>query len=141
MPVSFEIDAKRGIVVVEYSGRAGLDETFEVFGQYAMHPKAASGQVHMMDLSRVTEVEQDFPKFMKFQAQAAEGFGKPVQPSLMVFYCPNPPARQMAEMVRKSWDGLDGLTLAIIEDEAEALAVAGCTEKSFAELKQTVAER
>ncbi|MEX3015606.1 hypothetical protein [Gymnodinialimonas hymeniacidonis] len=139
MPLSYEIDAKRRLVLVEYWGRAGIDESAEMFGKYAADPNFAPGQIHLFDLRRVTEVEQNFPKFMQFQAEAASAVAPEAMPSMLVYYSPTELARRMAEMVRKSWDGLDGPTLAIIEDEAEALAVAGCTEKSFDELKRTLA--
>lgn len=141
MPLRYDIDAERRLVLVEYWGRAGIDESVEAFSRYAVDPNFSPGQIHLFDLHRVTEVEQDFPKFMQLQAQAVGTVGIEAMPSMLIYFTPNETARRMAEMARKSWEGLDGPTLAILEDEAEALAVAGCPQTSFDALRGTMSRR
>ncbi|WP_224814598.1 hypothetical protein [Hasllibacter sp. MH4015] len=140
MSLNYQIFPDRGLVVITYIGRAEIEETGRVFAQFAQHPDAAPGQKHLIDLSQVTEVEQDFPRLMALQARKAGELGLPIMPSMLVYFCPTPIARRMAEMVYKSWDGVGGPALAMIEDEAEALALVGCAETRIAELKRRVAE-
>ncbi len=141
MPLRYDIDAERRLVLVEYWGRAGIDETVEAFGRYVADPNFAPGQIHLFDLQRVTAVEQDFPKFMQLQARAVGAVGVEAMPSMLIYYTPNETARRMAEMARKSWDGLDGPILTILENEAEALAIAGCSQTSFDALRETMTRR
>ncbi len=140
MPITYDIYPNRGLVVVAYSGRAEIDETARVFAEFAQHPDAAPGQKHLLDLSRVTEVENDMPRLMALQAQKAGEMALPIFPAMLVYYCPTPVSRRMAEMVYKSWDGVGGPTVAMIEDEAEALALVGCTETRIADLRRHVSE-
>jgi hypothetical protein len=138
MPLRYDIDSKRRLVLIEYWDHAAIDETIEALGRYAADPRFAPGQIHLFDLTRVTGVETNFPKFMEMQAKAVGHVGVGAMPSMLIYYAPNDVARQMAEMARKSWVGLDGPTFAIIEDEAEALAIAGCSEASFDDLRRTL---
>ena len=138
MPLTYEILPARGIVLITYWGIAGLEESGEVFGRYTHDPDAAPGQKYLFDLSRVTGVEDDFPRFMEHQARAAPELGARVKPSMMVYYCPTPEGRRMAEMMRRTWDGLNGPPIAAIEDEAEALALVGCSEGRIEDLKRRV---
>lgn len=140
MALTFEIYPNRGLVVITYSGRAEISETARVFAEYAQHPDAAPGQKHLLDLSRVTDVEQDFPRLMALQAKKAGELGLPVMPAMLVYWAPTSTAQRMADMVYKSWDGVNGPALAVIEDEAEALALVGCPETRIADLKRRVAE-
>ncbi|MBY4891715.1 hypothetical protein KUL25_02925 [Rhodobacteraceae bacterium N5(2021)] len=140
MPLTYEIFPSRGVVLITYSGRADIDETARVFADFAQHPEAKPGQKHLLDLSRVTDVERDFPRLMALQARKAGELGLPIMPSMLVYYCPTRISRHMADMVYKSWDGLNGPALAIIEEEAEALALVGCPEASIADLKRRVSE-
>lgn len=140
MPISVDIYPERGLVVVAYSGRAEIDETARAFAEFAQHPDAARGQKHLLDLSRVTEVENDMPRLMALQAHKAGDAAQRVFPSMLVYYCPTPVSRRMADMVRKSWDGVNGPALAVIDDEAEALALVGCAETRFADLRRQVSE-
>ncbi len=140
MPLSFEIFPKRGLAVITYSGVAGIAETGEVFAQYAAHPDAAPGQKHLLDLSRVTDVEQDFLRLMAFQARAAGAVGQPVMPAMLVYYAPTPISQKMANMAYRSWNGVGDIALAVVADEAEALGLVGCSEARIADLKRRVAE-
>ena len=139
MPIAFEIFPRRGLVVVEYSGTALIDETARVFAVYARHPDAVAGQKHLVDLSRVTDVENDMPRLMALQARHAGEPARSVLPALLVFLAPTPLARRMADMVSRSWTGLGGPVIAILETEAEALAVVGCAETRLADLRRQVA--
>jgi hypothetical protein len=138
MALSYQIFPDIGLVVIEYVGRADIAETGRVFAEFAQHPDAAPGQKHLLDLSRVTEIENDLPRLMALQARKAGELGLPVMPSMLVYFAPTPSARRMAEMVVRSWEGVGGPAVAVVEDEAEALAIVGCRETSIADLRQRV---
>lgn len=136
MPVSFKILPERGLVYVRYTGFAGLDESFEVVGQYARHPDFRPGQKQLVDLSGVTGVEQDYLKFFALQARKADIFLGGAAQTLLVYYAPTPISMNLAEAVIRSWEPSGAVIPLIQEDEAEALQLLGQPERSFAELLQ-----
>lgn len=90
------------------------------------------------DLSAVTGVERNFPELLKMQAKIVEEMG-PAGPELLVmFYAPTRAGQELAQMARKSWEGLDSVIVLIQETEADALAVLGLPETSIADLMASV---
>ena len=138
MPVTFQIFPRRGLVLITYTGRAMLDETAEAFAAFAKHPDAAQGQKHLIDLTGVTEVENDFPRLMALQARKAGELGLPILPSMLVYLAPTPVSQRMANMIAKSGEGIPGPAVAVIADEAEALSLVGCREREIEGLRRRV---
>jgi hypothetical protein len=134
MPVSFKILSERGLVFVRYTGFADLDESFEVFGQYAAHPDFHPGQKQLLDLSGVTGVERDYVKLFAMQAHKADVFLGTGAQTLLVYYAPTPIAMDLAETILKSWEPSGAVIPLIQQDEQEALQLLGQPERSFEDL-------
>ncbi|WP_420012026.1 hypothetical protein [Tateyamaria sp.] len=62
MPVSFNILAERGLVVVRYDGFAAISDTLGASKAYVAHPDYAPGQKQLVDLSSILGVTED-PRF------------------------------------------------------------------------------
>lgn len=134
MPVTYRLVPSRNLVVVTFSGVAGLDETLQGARQTAQDPAFRPHMRHLVDLRAVTGWERDFPGFMALQARLMDVFRwRPAQ-ALVVTIAPHRPAKEMAGLVNRSWDGLDGPLLRIVTDEDQALALLGLREGSLAEL-------
>lgn len=134
MPVTYRLVPSRNLVVLTFSGVAGLDETLRGAEQTARHPAFRPHMRHLVDLRAVTGWERDFPGFMALQARLIDVFGwRPAQ-ALVVAIAPHAPAKEMSGLVNRSWDGLDGPLLRIVTDEDQALALLGLREGSLAEL-------
>jgi hypothetical protein len=88
----------------------------------------------LCDLSRVTGVERNFPELLKMQARFVETLLPAGRDLLVTFYAPTRAGQELAQMARKSWQGLEALVVLIHEDEAEALALLGLRERSLSEL-------
>lgn len=86
-------------------------------------------------------VEKDFPKFLALQARMAGEIGVQVMHEMLVYYAPTPAGRHMAEAPYRTWKGLGSPAVAIIEDEAEALAIVGCRERHIVDLAAEVTGR
>lgn len=136
MPVSFRILPERGLVFVRYTGFALLDESNEVFGQYAAHPDFRPGQKQLVDLSGVTGVETDYVKLFALQAKKADVFLGTGAQTLLVYFAPTPIAMDLAESVIRSWEPSGAVIPLIQEDEQEALKLLGQPERSFEDLLQ-----
>jgi len=134
MSVGFTFLPRRGLVYVRYEVYVHHDDTVAGLGAYSRHPDRAPGQKQLIDLAAVTGYDADYTRLLQIQAQKADLFlGQGVQP-VMVSFAPTRIAREMAAVVRRSWDGLDGIVMRTAETEAEALEILGQPERSLTEL-------
>jgi hypothetical protein len=134
MPVTYRLLPRRNLVVVSFSGLAGLQETLEGARAAARQPAFRSHMRHLVDLRAVTGWERDFPGFMALQAQLMDIFHWRPSEALVVAIAPHRPAKEMSGLVARSWEGLDGPILRVVTDEEQALALLGLREGSLAEL-------
>lgn len=135
MSVSFTIFPRRGLVYVRYEGQVTLNRTAEAFAEYARHPDRAPGQKQLVDLTHVTGFDADYAALLKIQAQKADTFLEGGRETLMVYYAPTQLAYELAMLVRRSWEGLEGIAMRAVQSEEEALHLLGQPEESFAELR------
>ncbi|WP_368183724.1 hypothetical protein [Aestuariibius sp. HNIBRBA575] len=134
MPVSFRILPSLGLVYVRYEGFADVADSMKVFGEYAQHPDCRPGQKQFVDLSLVTEVEQDFPKLMELQAQKAGVFMNSQAQTLIVYYVTDELTRAMASLIARSWEPFPWVIPVVYENEKDALEFLGLAATSISEL-------
>lgn len=134
MPVTFRILPRRGVVYVRYEGLARLQDGMDAFRRYMAHPDCAPGQKHLVDLSPVTALEQDYARLMELQALKAEQF-RPGDPTTLIAYiAPHAEAQKLAALASRSWAGFPQVVARTLAHEAEALALLGLAESSVSEL-------
>lgn len=134
MPVTFNILSDQALVHVRYFGRATVQEGFEAFGDYMMHPEYHPGQRQFVDLGDVTEVEQDFPRLFQLQAGKAAAFMAGQTPVMLVYYAPTEISMGMARLIQRSWEGLDGAIVRVVSEWNAAADILGADEDVFARL-------
>lgn len=134
MPVHFKILPQRNLVVFTYFGHVAFQEVSDVVAAAARHPDHRTGMRQLCDVSRVTGVERDFPALMKMQARIAEDLHPQGRETLVLFYAPTPVGKDIAQMARRSWEGLDSVIVLVQEQESEALALFGLPETSLSAL-------
>ena len=137
MPVTFHIFKDRGLVYVKYEGFARVEETMCAFGEYAQHPDCRPGQKQLVDLSGVEGFERNYAELMKLQARKADVFNDGAAQTLIVYYAPNPEVYEMALLVERSWEPFPAVVSLVQQNEADALALLGQPESSFAELLES----
>jgi hypothetical protein len=140
MPIEMRLLPEYALVLATYRGRAGLQETLEAMQTCAADPDFQPHFSHLIDLQQVTDYERDLTKFFQMQARAIDIFpvlsheGRPLS---MVLIAPPGAPRGMAELVRRSWDGLNQILIIIQENEAQALSVLGLPHTTLADLRAT----
>lgn len=134
MPVSFHILAARGLVYIRYSGTLVAAEGLAAFRDYMQHPDCRPGQKHLVDLSRVTGIAADIPALLHLQAVKADQFLGPVPETLITYFAPNEVTRRAANMILRSWDGVDHVVARVLSDEEQIMAVLGQPERRIADL-------
>ncbi len=136
MSVSFRIFPRRGLVYVRCEGVVRVPETMAALEDYFRHPEFRPGQRQLVDLAPVTGIDVDFVDLMKLQARKAEAFYGGRSDTLVVYHVPTSLPLEMVRMVNQSWEGIDGVVVALMQTEEDALAALGQPEGSFAELME-----
>jgi hypothetical protein len=129
--VSFRILPDLGLVYVCYSGRAMVQEGYEAFGAYMMHPEFHPDQRQLVDLAAVTEVEQDFMRLFALQAGKAAVFMSGKAPTLLVYHAPTDLSLGMARVIQRSWEGLDGAIVRVVGEWTAAMDVLGLPHEAL----------
>ena len=136
MPVEFTILPARGLVYVRYEGHATVAEAGRAFGAYAGHPDARPGQKQLVDLAGVISFETDFAKLMGLQAAKADVFLAEGAQTLLVYHAPDRLTFDMSTLIRRSWEGIPGMAVRVLQTEAECLELLGQPERSIAALRE-----
>lgn len=137
MPVQFHIFKRRGLVYVRYDGFAWVAETLRAFGAYAQHPDCRPGQKQLVDLSGVTGFERNYAELFKLQALKADVFNAGASQTLVAYYAPTPEVFAMARLIERSWEPFPSVVSLVQQTEADALALLGQRETSFADLLES----
>ena len=125
MPVLTDVLSRYNLALFSYSGQVTFAETLAAIAAVARHPDHHDTMRQLCDLAAVTGVEQNFPELIKMQARMAEDMLPHHGEKLVVFHAPTPEAQKMAQMARKSWEGLGAVVLRIVDREEEALELLG----------------
>ena len=134
MPVTFQILPTHGLVYVRFDGEARLGESQASMQAYRHHPDYRPGQKQLIDMSRVTGFERDFPRIIALMAEVAEIFHQPGVEMMAVYYVTNRHGRDVARLVMQSWADIPGIVTRMTEDEAAALSILGMKERTIAAL-------
>ncbi len=125
MTVNFKILSKINLVHIKYVGFADFASTLSAARACTNDPRFSPSLPHFFDLGDVTGFEQDFAGFFAMQAELANTYPPEENDHLGVYFAPDGPAREMAELARKSWDGVPHMVLRILDDYDLALGVLG----------------
>ena len=137
MPVTFTIMNDLGLVYVRYRGVVRLEETLSAVASYAADPGFRFDQKHLVDLSEIDDYERNFVELMKAQAHKAASFSAGLDKTMMVYYAPTKVGLMMAQIVLKSWDGLDAVVARVTQDEEQALHMLGLSYRRIVDLPIT----
>jgi hypothetical protein len=134
MPVSFRLFPSRNLILFRYAGHIRLTEPAAAVQASAQASGFRPAMRHLVDVSQVTGVDRDWPALLRQQAEIATVMVPQGPEQLVLFYAPTRPGQWMAQMARRSWEGLNIVSVRVIEDEAEALALLGLPERTIAAL-------
>lgn len=134
MSVRVTLLPRRNLLVATYSGVAGLAETVAAAEAAARHPDFHPAMRHLVDVSAITDYERDFPGFFAMQARVMDSFAPEPHGLVIAFFAPSRVGQQMAELARRSWDGLDHAIIRIFDHEEAALDFLGLAEERIGAL-------
>ena len=138
MPVEFEIFPKRGLVVVQFSGYATVNDTSSATAAYLAHPEYYAGQKQLVNMAAVTGFEKDYVRFMNLQARKTERLARCETQSLVVYIAPTAVSRQLSGLFVRSWIDIASVVPLIQDSESEALTLLGQPEETVDILMATL---
>ncbi len=141
MPASFQILPQHNLVYVRYSGLMLVEDSLKAFGTYAQHPDARPGQRHLIDLSRITDMERDFARVMQLQAAKGADLAMRETETLMVYFANTPVSRKAAALAKNGWSAGHGVISIVQETEEAALAALGLNADSIDALLEEAVRR
>ena len=136
MPFEFTILPKRNLALFTYSGQVSFQESANVVAAAAAHPDHRPSMRQICDVLRVTGVEKNYFGLLKMQAQIVDSLAPKGAERLVIFYAPSKGGQEMAQLARKSWEGLNSVIILVQEDEAATLALIGLPETCLAALRE-----
>lgn len=138
MPTTFDILTPRGIVYIRHIGKITIADNMAALADYAKHPDAAPGQMHLVDFTDVTEIERDYARLMALQAKVADVVTPNNHETLLVMLATSSAAIETATMVKNAWEGSGSVIPNVVTNEAEALAILGQPESLIADMLASV---
>ena len=134
MPVNFHILPDRNLVLARFTGHILLADCLSSAKAYSEDPQASPQQTQLIDLSGVTSYERDLVQIMSMMARLPDHLLKPGYEPMIHYIAPSRVAQEIAGMVLKSMQGIEGVIVRVLEDETQALEVLGLAERSLAAL-------
>jgi hypothetical protein len=108
-----------------------VEDSLKAFGAYAKHPDARPGQRHLIDLSRITDMERDFARVMQLQATKGADLAMRETETLMVYFANTPASLKAAALAKNGWSASQGVIAIVQETEEAALAALGLAAASI----------
>ncbi|MCK0148420.1 hypothetical protein MWU54_00145 [Marivita sp. S6314] len=134
MPITVDILPEHNLVFVRYTGVMLVQESAEAFAAFAQNPDARPGLRHLVDMTRLTDIDRDFPKFMELQAAKIETLASTGVETFMVYLATTPIGRQAANIGKNGWTPESGVVAIVQDSEEAALEALGIPHRSIAEM-------
>jgi hypothetical protein len=125
MPASLRILPELALAVTRYQGVVNIEDGFDVLEAYLAHDDRRAGQRHLIDMAKVTAMEQNFPRLFELQARRAAVFPATEHPVMLVYHAPTPTSLRQARLSQRSWEGLDGAIVCVATDWDGAMDILG----------------
>ena len=134
MVTRFIIFPERNLNVFVHSGYIGTTDSLESLIEYRKHPDHTLNQMQLIDCSRVEDFDREPVNFIQAQMIVSEAFPPTFPDQMLVLYDRGGAGRELAQLIYKSWNGIEYVAARIAHSEAEALDILGQPERSFEDL-------
>ena len=134
MPVTVQILPDYNLVYVRFWGVLRVEETAAALAAFARNPQCRPGQRHLVDLTRLTDIERNYPKLMELEASKVEMLAGTGVETFMVYLANTPIGRRATNMGRNGWPPECGVVAIGLENEDDALFALGLPFRSIADM-------
>ena len=137
MPVTYQILPRHNLVYVRYSGAMMVEDSLKAFDAYARDPNARPGQRHLVDLSRITDMERDFARIMQLQATKGAELAMRETETLMVYFANTSLSLRAAALAKNGWSVSQGVIAVVFEREDAVMSALGLPCETIDDMLQT----
>jgi hypothetical protein len=137
MPVTYQILPRHNLVYVRYSGAMMVEDSLKAFDTYARDPDARPGQRHLVNLSRITDMERDFARIMQLQATKGAELAMRETETLMVYFANTPLSLRAAALAKNGWSVSQGVIAVVFEREDAVMSALGLPFETIDDMLQT----
>ncbi|MFA8384031.1 MAG: hypothetical protein ACEPO2_00270 [Pelagibaca sp.] len=134
MPATYQILPSHNLVYVRYSGAMMVADSLKAFGAYASDPAARPGQRHLIDLSRITDMERDFARIMQLQATKGAELAMRETETLMIYFANTPLSLRSAALAKNGWSASQGVIAVVLEREDAVMTALGLPFQTIDEM-------
>ncbi len=103
----FRIFPEHNLVYVRYSGAASIADYISVVDGYTAHPDFNAHHKNLIDLCSLESFERDYAAVFALQARTAEYAMAAQADILSIMVAPSTIAMEAAQLILRSWEGLD----------------------------------
>lgn len=136
MAVKMHIMPEHGLSYLHYSGHITAAEMSFSLSACADHPDFRAHFRHIADLSGVTSFENDYIAIMKVQAQAVGMLQGKHNPSSCIFLTPSVVSQTFANIVARSWDGIDDPVIVILAEPEQVDGHLGLRDMKVSRMRE-----
>jgi hypothetical protein len=134
LPISIKILPNIGLMYARFEGHIAVPDATAAFQAYMDHEDHAPGQKHLVDMSRVTSFEADYPELLQFLANMDADTQSTRTHTLFVYYATSELTRSMSQAAVNAWSASAHIVVRVLETEQSALDVLGLPYSSFAQM-------
>lgn len=134
MPATYQILPSHNLVYVRYSGAMMVEDSLKAFGGYSRDPAARPGQRHLVDLSRITDMERDFARIMQLQATKGAELAMRETETLMIYFANTPLSLRAAALAKNGWSDSQGVIAIVLEREDAVMSALGLPFQAIDEM-------
>ena len=123
-----------GVMYARFEGHITVPEATAAFQSYMDHEDHAPGQKHLVDFSRVTSFDAEYPELFQFFANMDAGTEPTRTNALFVYYATSELTRSMSQKAVNCWSASTHVVVRVLETEQDALEVLGLPYITFAQM-------
>lgn len=117
-----------------FEGHITVPAATAAFQAYIDHEDHSPGQKHLVDMSRVTSFEAEYPELLQFFANLDAGTQSTRTNTLFVYYATSELTRGMSQTAVNAWSASTHVVVRVQDTEQSALDVLGLPYNSFAQM-------
>ena len=131
MPVEYRILKDPTLVYIRYFAHIEPRDIINALKAFAAEAAEYAQQPHFFDLSAVTSFEIDYTEFFKLLGQLVEAYPQSAGEHLCVFYAPDGPPAQLADVLRKPYADSDVMLIRVARTREQAFDILGSTRSDL----------
>ena len=139
MPVDYTIFKDPTLVYIRYFDHVEPNDIICALRLFTTEAREYAQQPHFFDLSSVKSYAIDYNQFFKLLGQLADVYPQSSGEHLCVFFAPDGPPAELADILRKPFEGSDTMLIRLARTRQQAFDILGSPRKDLIKHMETQA--